>query len=422
MTRQPDATRFVSEAIQRWFGYSFLALSLLASLPSTVWAAKKIMPISGNWEADPETRLIEIQRLFAQGHAREALKKAEALQREVPNFRAAHLVYGDLLKSTSRPVGVIGAVPAELAKLAEPSLLGLREESKVRLSALKDAPIPGTIPSQFLELSLEVKYAMAVDASKSRLYLFENSVGGLKMMASYYVSVGKFGIGKTEEGDQRTPLGVYFLSRSLQGTELPTLFGPGFYGPTALTLNYPNQLDLRRGKTGGGIWLHGTPASEFARIPKASDGCVVLSNADLIRIARMIPLRTTPVVIADRLQWVQPTTLVGENRSFSEALQAWKSAKTAGDANKLVAFYENSFNNGKSLSEWAPQLRSDVDKMRGHRLDLRSLSFLKWQDKDETMVVTFTEALDNNSQGPLKRQYWMKSGNQWKIFFEGIIG
>ena len=400
----------------------FLGLALIVIPASSVWAAKKVSTISGNWEVDPETRLIEIQRLFAQGHAREALKKAEALQREVPNFRAAHLVYGDLLKSTSRPVGEIGAVPAELAKLAEPSLLGLRAESKIRLSALKDAPIPGTIPSQFLEISPEVKYAMAVDASKSRLYLFENSSNGMRLLSNYYVSVGKFGIGKTEEGDQRTPLGVYFLSRSLRGSELPTLFGLGFYGPTALTLNYPNPLDMRRGKTGGGIWLHGTPATEFARIPRASDGCVVLSNGDLTRIASTVPLRTTPVVIADRLQWVQPSSLVPDNRNFSEALQAWKLAKTAGDTEKLVSFYESNFNNGKNLNDWMPQLRADTDKMRGHRLDLRSLSFLRWLDKDDTMVVTFTEALDNSSQGPLKRQYWTRSGKQWKIFFEGIIG
>jgi murein L,D-transpeptidase YafK len=394
---------------------------LLVSAPAA-WAAKKPAGISGNWEVDPETRLIEIQRLFAQGYVRDALKKAEALQREVPNFRAAHLVYGDLLKSTSQRIGEIGAVQPELAKLSETSLLGLREEFKVRMLALKDLPIPGSIPSQFISLSPEVKYAMAIDASKSRLYLFENTAGAMRLLAHYYVSVGKYGIGKAAEGDQRTPLGIYFLFRILQGAELPTLFGPGFYGPTALTLNYPNPLDLRRGKTGGGIWLHGTPATEFARIPRASDGCVVLSNADLTRIARIVPLKTTPVVIADRLQWVQPSSLSPDNRNFSEVLSAWKTARTAGDSEKLVAFYENNFNNGKTLGEWMPVLKADIDRMRGHRLDLRSLSVLRWLDKDDTMVVTFTESLDNNSQGPLKRQYWTRSGKQWKIFYEGIIG
>lgn len=402
-----------------------IALGLLivfGQVPSISAQTKGSVSLAGQVNADPETRLIEVQRLMAQGQHREAQKKIETLLHDVPNFRAAHLAYGDLLKSKSRPVSDIGAVPTDLAKMAEPALIGLREESKIRLTALKDSPLPGMVPSQFLELSPLVKHAMAVDASKSRLYLFENTSGGLRLVANYYVSVGKYGIGKVEEGDQRTPLGVYFVSRNLKRTELPKLYGPGFYGPTAMTLNYPNPLDMRRGKTGGGIWLHGTPPTEYARVPRASDGCMVLSNTDLTQIARTVALRTTPVVIADRLQWVQPTSLTAENRYFSDSLEAWKKARTQGDADKLLAFYENNFNNGKSLGEWIPLLKADLDKIRGRKLDLRSLSFLRWSDKEDTMVVTFTETLDNASQGPLKRQYWTRSGNQWKIFFEGTIG
>lgn len=404
----------------------FTASTLLAFVaPVLGQALSKSARVSAglaNHDIDPESRLIEAQRLFTQGQHQESKKKVETLLHDVPNFRAAHLFYGDLLKSKSHALAGIGAVPSELASLAEPALQGLREESKVRLSALRDAPLPGTVPSQFLEMSPSIKHAMAVDASKSRLYLFENSATGMRLISNYYVSVGKFGIGKAEEGDQRTPLGVYFVSRNLQRTELPTLYGQGFYGPTALTLNYPNPLDLRRGKTGGGIWLHGTPSTEYARIPRASDGCVVLSNAELARIARMVALRTTPVVISDRLQWVQPGSLSAEARSFSESLAAWKTARVSGDPEKLFAFYENKFNNGRNLTDWLPLLRADLDKIRGHKLELQSLSFLKWSDKDDTMVVTFTETLDNASQGPLKRQYWTRTGKQWKIFFEGTIG
>jgi hypothetical protein len=42
--------------------------------------------------------------------------------------------------------------------------------------------------------------------------------------------------------------------------------------------------DARRGKTGSGIWLHGTPPDQFVRAPKATDGCVVLANPDLERM------------------------------------------------------------------------------------------------------------------------------------------
>jgi cyclophilin family peptidyl-prolyl cis-trans isomerase len=98
-----------------------------------------------------------------------------------------------------------------------------------------------------------------VDASRSRLYLFENTPQGLRLVADYYASVGKLGIEKSVEGDQRTPLGVYFITSRLDPATLRD-----FYGAGALPLNYPNPLDQLRGKTGSGIWLHGTPPDQFS--------------------------------------------------------------------------------------------------------------------------------------------------------------
>ena len=121
-------------------------------------------------------------------------------------------------------------------KTAAPVLADLREEARIPLRALRERPRPGSIQSQFLALSPRTRHAIAVDTSKSRLYLFENSAEGLKLIADYYTSIGKSGIEKNLEGDQRTP------------------------------------LDVSRGKTGGGIWLHGTPPGQFSRAPKASDG------------------------------------------------------------------------------------------------------------------------------------------------------
>jgi hypothetical protein len=54
-----------------------------------------------------------------------------------------------------------------------------------------------------------------MDASRSRLYLFENTDKGLVLVADYYASVGKLGTEKVVEGDQRTPLGVYYITSRL---------------------------------------------------------------------------------------------------------------------------------------------------------------------------------------------------------------
>ncbi len=369
-------------------------------------------------DGQAEARLIAIYRRIGAGQMREALADAEKLVRDHPNFQLAQLVYGDLLAARSRPVRGPGDV-AELANGAGAQLLAeLREESQLRIRALRERPPAGTVPAQFLQLAPSSRHAIAVDTSRARLYLFENTASGLKLLADYYISVGKSGIDKAVEGDLRTPLGVYYVTSNLDPKTLKD-----FYGSGALPINYPNPYDARRGKTGGGIWLHGTPPTQFSRAPKATDGCVVLANPDLERIIRTVEIRSTPVVIASSLQWVPQHQLQADAKPFGEALAAWRAARTHGDVDRLLSFYAPDFSsNGKSVAEWTPQLRSEVQRTRGREVQLKDLSLLRWTDSAETMVVTFGEVPAGARTGPVKRQYWMRTGGQWKIFFEGVIG
>lgn len=364
-----------------------------------------------------ENRLIEIYNLIGKGRNSEALAKAQRLVADVPNFQLAQLVYGDLLAARIRPVKAMGDIPESLSREALITLQELREESKRRMQALRERPVPGTIPSQFLAISQYSKHAIAVDASRSRLYLFENAQGSLKLVSDFYISVGKAGTSKSAEGDQRTPLGIYYITSNLDRKTLKD-----FYGSGALPLNYPNILDAKRGKTGSGIWLHGTPPNQFSRAPQATDGCVVLANPDLESILRTVQVRSTPVVIATKLEWVEPRKARAEGKPFEEALHAWRNAKTVGDMDQLLSFYTPDFSsNGKSLAQWTPVLKSEISKIQGRTIQLKDVSYLRWTDTTDTMVVTFGEVAEGTRTGWTKRQYWTRAGNQWKIFFEGNL-
>jgi len=364
-----------------------------------------------------EARLIEVYRLIGQGKGRDALDKATQLVEDLPNFQLAQLVYGDLLNARTRQVRTLGDVPADLAQEGSATLAALREESQRRIRALRERPAAGTIPSQFLALSPRIRHAIAVDASRSRLYLFENSAAGLNLVADYYISLGKAGTAKSAEGDQRTPLGVYHITSNLDPKTLKE-----FYGSGALPINYPNILDTRRGKTGGGIWLHGAPPNQFARPPLATDGCVVLANPDLEHIIRTVEIQSTPVVIAPQLEWVERQSIRAQGRPFEDVLHAWRNAKTSGDLNQILAFYTPDFtSNGKTLQQWTSTLKAELSKLQGRTIQLKDVSYLRWTDAADTMVVTFGEVADGTSTGWSKRQYWMRDGNQWKIFFEGTL-
>ena len=401
-----------------------LALVALAvSLPATAVDRKK-KPRHGkppaaaaHQDGKAEARLIEIYRLIGQARTREALALSGTLVRDHPNFQLAQLVHGDLLSSLTRPVRAMGDVPETTARANAPLLADLREESLLRLKALRDRPPAGTVPAQFLALPARTRHAIAVDASRARLYLFENSTQGLKLVSDYYISVGKLGIEKAAEGDQRTPLGVYFITSNLDPKNLKD-----FYGSGALPINYPNAYDLRRGKTGSGIWLHGTPPAQFARAPKATDGCVVLANPDLERLIRTVEIRSTPVVIAQQLQWVAPQGLQARRSAFETALESWRADRASGDPQRVLSHYSADFtSNGTPLPEWHATLRRETEKLAGRELQLKDVSLLHWSDAAETMVVTFGEVAQGARGGRSKRQYWLRQGNQWKIFHEGVI-
>ncbi len=373
-------------------------------------------------DSQAEAKLLKIYQLIGKGQNRQALAESEQLLKVQPNFQLAQLVHGDLLSSFVRPVNGLGDLPKSMplgasANSNTAALNELREESLQRLKALRERPPSNTFPSQFLALSDRNKHAIAVDASRSRLYLFENTNQGVKLISDFYISIGKLGIEKTLEGDQRTPLGVYYITGSLNPTSLVD-----FYGVGALPINYPNPLDLKRGKTGGGIWLHGTPSEQFSRAPKASDGCVVLANPDLNHILKSVSARTTPVVIADRLNWVTNSNLELEKSSFNNSLMAWRQAKVQSDLPKFLSFYTADFSNyGKNITQWTDIASNELAKLKGQDIALSNISMMRWVDQSDTMVVTFDEVIVGKRTGVTKRQYWTRENKVWKIFFEGVI-
>lgn len=364
-----------------------------------------------------EARLIAIYRLIGQGNTLSALRQSEQLVKDYPGFALAQLVYGDLLTARTRPIKAFGDVSPDQLKASDATLSNLKSESLLRLKALRERPPAGNVPAEFLQLSKRNKHAIAIDASRARLYLFENRASGMTLVADYYISIGKLGLEKQVEGDQRTPLGVYFITSQLDPKTLKD-----FYGAGALPLNYPNVLDLKRGKTGGGIWLHGTPPGQFARAPLASDGCVVLANPDLTKLIRTVEIRSTPVLISTQLKWVAPTSLRPRSQEFTKQLNAWLKAKSSGNMVQLSAFYAPDFNNnGKTLTQWLPTLKREVAATQGLTLQMKDLSLLHWTDANETMVVTFGEVATGRRSGLSKRQYWSREGQQWKIFYEGVV-
>jgi L,D-transpeptidase catalytic domain len=353
-------------------------------------------------EGAPEARLITIYRFVAQARLADALAASDALVRSHPHFRLAQLVHADLLAAHAAPLAGFGAgVTAD-------GLAPLRDEALQRLAALREQPPAGAVPAEFVSLPASLPYAIAVDAARSRLYLFRNSERGLRLVDDFYITVGKQGVDKVSEGDQRTPLGLYFITGQIDPRALEDRFGAG-----ALPLNYPNAYDRSRGRTGSGILLHGVPSATYARPPQDSDGCVVMANDDLLRLAARLPTRDTPVLISRRIEWQAPGgDQTAAHPTFLRAFAAWRSARLAADDKSLATFYprQAQIDPARQLSAAnAPKAIADT-------------SIVAWRDDRELMIVTFRErAAGRRERDHVVRQYWGREGGDWRIMAEGQV-
>lgn len=382
---------------------SFLALFF--ALPAT--AARQAQP------PQVEKALSLVFQAIEQGKYDQALERIEALIASNPNYRLAHLIRGDLLLARTRTItafGNAGNVPPE-------KIEDLRAEALSRLRAMRDRPGAGKVPRYVLQFRPEQKHALVVDSKRSRMYVFENDHGRPRFVADYYVTLGKRGVDKTREGDQKTPIGVYHVTANLPRKKLGD-----FYGSGAFPINYPNEWDKRRGRNGHGIWLHGTPSDTFARPPRASDGCIVLSNVDLDFLGAELQVGLTPVIIAEEIQWADSAAQEEERKSLAQAIEAWRLDWESLDTDKYLRHYSTKFQStDQSYSQWAAHKRRINGGKEWVKIGLTGVTMFRNPGKDDFVVVGFEQGYRSNnlSNSMRKRQYWTRDGARWKIIYEG---
>jgi murein L,D-transpeptidase YafK len=132
-----------------------------------------------------------------------------------------------------------------------------------------------------------------VRKSERRMYLMRAE----RVLATYKVSLGLNPAGpKQREGDFRTPEGVYHLGRRNSHSDYFL----------SIQVTYPNDNDMVRARVrgwrpGGSIMIHGLPnvlrhPSTYYESYDWTDGCIALSNADMIDMW-LLTTDDTPIAI-----------------------------------------------------------------------------------------------------------------------------
>jgi len=412
--------------VKKAFTYSLLAAITLVPWNATAvnrFSFSNLLPKPNLTEAVAvatdlaESLLVKSLLEISEGKTKQALNTIDQLIQSVPNFKLAYLVRGDLLMAQAKYLQSFGSADNNQTE----AIKDLQDEARARIERHLAKQVKEKQPNLLLAPNEQQKHLIVVDTSKSRLYLYKNEAEQLKYVADYYITVGKNGVIKQSEGDKRTPIGVYFARPKLN-QPLPDLYGEGAY-----PLNYPNEWDREHNRRGSGIWLHGTPSNTYSRPPRASDGCVVLTNQDLKSLEPFLQSGKTPVVIVNDLEWLDSTSSSPENqkKELSAAIDQWLNDWKAQDTERYLSHYSKDFSSdGINFQKWAEHKQRVQASKPDVEISLSDISMFSYPDTEKKLVVVdFVQdfkspGLKNKMQ---KRQYWIQENNSWKIIYEGAV-
>ncbi len=306
----------------------------------------------------------------------QAVSQAQTLAKDMPEYKLAQLVKAELYAIRAGKADWVEQQRRRNQREAE----SLLSEAKVRWQQQENDGVNqnttwDALLTQYVLKTSDEPYLVIVDSEAHRLFLYRKNENGYQEVVNYYVTLGEKGTGKQVRGDMKTPIGIYRIEKELPDSKLPEL-----YGVAALTLDYPNSWDKQKGRTGSGIWLHGTPRDTFSRAPLASRGCVVLNNPAMETLVfKYGLLPSTPVIIAQNIE-----------RNFIER----------NDESKQLVLSQ--------INQW---LRSQND----YHVDWAQVSVYAYPGEKGVYYVSFP--VDDGRR--LVEQYWQRqTEGRWQLVFE----
>jgi murein L,D-transpeptidase YafK len=361
---------------------------------------------------DSETLLVKSLQALNDNQIDSAISDVDRLLRTNPNFRLAQLIKGDLLMARAGALEHFGGA----TNATHSEIDDLRDEARARLNRVLSPSDTKLVPHFLWQLDAAQKYVLVVDTSRSTLVVYQNINGVAHYVTDFYVTIGKLGTKKISEGDQRTPIGIYFVESDLSKTQLPDMYGSG-----AFPLSYPNEWDQKNNHTGKGIWLHGTPSDTYSRPPRASNGCVVLTNEDLKKLAPYLQIGVTPVIIASQLDWMTDADQT-ERTGLLDEIEQWRKDWSSINTPAYLKHYAASFSSDNmSYAAWAKQKQLVNSGKSWIKVGISNISLFAYPDQPNMVVVNFEQDYNSNNLANKmkKRQYWIKQNNTWQIIYEG---
>ncbi len=263
-------------------------------------------------------------------------------------------------------------------------------------------------------LQLGDSYALVVDKKNQVLSLYQGGAGGPRLVRDYRCTTGKNNNGsKHVAGDKKTPNGIYFFRGMIEDGQLPAK-----YGVRAFPMDYPNDWDRLQDKTGYGIWLHAVEDDHRVAVSYDTEGCVVVTNHDILELTRYIEFEATPIIVDDSVQTFEERELTAERNQALDFVTTWAEAWQGKDLDTYIDCYDDRFTIGgrdkAAYRTYKQQLNRAYQTIRVELSDIRVFRF------HDYLVVSFfqdyrSSGLQSNGR---KRLYLTRTPGGLKILAE----
>ncbi len=250
----------------------------------------------------------------------------------------------------------------------------------------------------------ENEHAVIVEKKSQTLYVYSATADQVVLSYKFDCSTGEAAGPKTKAGDKKTPEGVYFLKDEYEDRYLTPV-----YGKKAFPSDYPNLLDLRQGKQGSAIWIHGT---DKALKPMESNGCVALENKNIMTLSKYINLDTTPLIIVEAIQPKAQNDLKVQKERITDFLGKWTEAMGHGSYHLYLSFYADDYVPDISWWEtWLKVRKSAVKKNQEFKIGIKNIGVYA-HDGVIVVLMDMYLAVGQENKYLGKRQLFIKSSEK----------
>jgi murein L,D-transpeptidase YafK len=230
---------------------------------------------------------------------------------------------------------------------------------------------------------------LTCNKDKSTLCVYvKDSNNSYKLKKEYSAYTGKNRGNKLKEGDLRTPIGIYALTKKISKVD-------PFYGPLAFVTSYPNIYDKYLGRNGHGIWIHGLPLNQ--KRDSFTKGCIAIQNKSIECLNKNLDITKTlliinPAKVKKNISKEKLATLLSQ-------LYRWRYTWLYNDVDGYLDFYSQDFVrfDGVNYRAFVNYKKRIFKKQEKKKIIFTNLNVIPYPDTQNLYKISFKEFYKSNS-------------------------